>query len=656
MSQINLKSITGITSITTPAGVDNVFTVHTNDTTERFRVDSNGNQVIAGILTVSQDLDVDGHTNLDNVSITGVTTFAGDTRITGSGNIIVGNGSNNGYLSLNNPNPTYSKFYFNGSQTIIQSLNQFYVDCWDGNAYERYVQVHGPNAFIQLGGDQVGASRMPKIVLSGRSNNTGTNSIQLFSSSGTSNNERFDLVDSGITITGLTTFVGNIDANGDLDVDGHTELDNVNIVGVTTHNGTTNLYGNGGASVVWGDTGYTGHLSFDGSSNAVIRAASGKALIFQTDHVNERLRITSSGEVKIGTSNPTTFRYVGTGHPTNNNNYTVHGFSNIGLVGQYSSLNMPFDHSTATTSGAWWMLGRSSGNTNEWGLYTRSGGLSNLLSVWKVVGSSNGNIDYQTFSTGASSERIRITSSGEMGVNTTAPVEKLGISGNMRFVNPNGTTSRITALPSGTYSTGTSGGAAVCFQRTADGAGGSDEIFFETHWQGNRHGESCRINKYGNLKFPSGQGIDFSSQTNEGSTSQNALLGDYEEGVWTPTNTIGMTLTVNNGCHYLKIGKQVTVWFDVTLTGNPDSAQCSAIMNLPYVSKASNTYYGQSNSVWYSNTGNAKRDYDDENTLIYVNNDSTNINIWNVTGGHIRTRSWGNGRRFRGTVTYIAKN
>ena len=56
MSQINLKSITGITSITTPGGVDDVFTVHSNDTTERFRVDSNGNQVIAGILTASQVL------------------------------------------------------------------------------------------------------------------------------------------------------------------------------------------------------------------------------------------------------------------------------------------------------------------------------------------------------------------------------------------------------------------------------------------------------------------------------------------------------------------------------------------------------------------------------------------------------------------------
>ena len=53
MSQINLKSISGITSITTPAGVDNVFTVHSNDTTERFRVDQSGNQNISGIVTAT---------------------------------------------------------------------------------------------------------------------------------------------------------------------------------------------------------------------------------------------------------------------------------------------------------------------------------------------------------------------------------------------------------------------------------------------------------------------------------------------------------------------------------------------------------------------------------------------------------------------------
>ena len=42
MSQISLKSISGITSITTPAGVDDVFSIHKNDTTEVFRIDQSG--------------------------------------------------------------------------------------------------------------------------------------------------------------------------------------------------------------------------------------------------------------------------------------------------------------------------------------------------------------------------------------------------------------------------------------------------------------------------------------------------------------------------------------------------------------------------------------------------------------------------------------
>ena len=80
--------------------------------------------------------------------------------------------------------------------------------------------------------------------------------------------------------------------------------------------------------------------------------------------------------------------------------------------------------------------------------------------------------------------------------------------------------------------------------------------------------------------------------------------------------------------------------FDITLTGNPDSAQCAMIQSLPFTSKEANNYYGQSNSVWYSNTSDAKRDYDDDNTLIFVNNNDTNIYIWNVTSSHSRVRSW----------------
>ena len=43
MSQISLKSISGITSITTPAGVDNQLTLHTNNTTQALKLDSAGN-------------------------------------------------------------------------------------------------------------------------------------------------------------------------------------------------------------------------------------------------------------------------------------------------------------------------------------------------------------------------------------------------------------------------------------------------------------------------------------------------------------------------------------------------------------------------------------------------------------------------------------
>ena len=57
-------------------------------------------------------------------------------------------------------------------------------------------------------------------------------------------------------------------------------------------------------------------------------------------------------------SNPTTLRYLGTGHPYNNNNYTVHGFGNIGLVGQYStgtySVQMIIQYQPLLN---WWMLG-----------------------------------------------------------------------------------------------------------------------------------------------------------------------------------------------------------------------------------------------------------------------------------------------------------
>ena len=73
MSAISQKSITGITSITTPAGVDNQLTLHTNNTTERLKIDVAGNV----------------HVN-NQLAVAGVTTFASNVNLGDNDKLIIG--------------------------------------------------------------------------------------------------------------------------------------------------------------------------------------------------------------------------------------------------------------------------------------------------------------------------------------------------------------------------------------------------------------------------------------------------------------------------------------------------------------------------------------------------------------------------------------
>lgn len=75
MTIINPKSIAGVTSITTPSGSDNLFTVHTNNTTERFRIDSTGTASFGGDVSIGGTVSVGGTityedvTNVDSVGL-----------------------------------------------------------------------------------------------------------------------------------------------------------------------------------------------------------------------------------------------------------------------------------------------------------------------------------------------------------------------------------------------------------------------------------------------------------------------------------------------------------------------------------------------------------------------------------------------------------
>ena len=98
----------------------------------------------------------------------------------------------------------------------------------------------------------------------------------------------------------------------DIDVDGHTNLDNVNIAGVSTFTGAINA--NGGASVT-GNITATGNLTAAGTlyltdtiehtddSNTKIRFPAADTFSVETDG-SERIRIASDGDVIIGNSSP----------------------------------------------------------------------------------------------------------------------------------------------------------------------------------------------------------------------------------------------------------------------------------------------------------------------------------------------------------------
>jgi len=185
MSAISLKSITGITSITTPAGVDDQLTLHNNNTTERVKIDVAGNVhinnqlAVAGVTTMSgnltisntdpriiftdtnnnpdftlhanggamqvensgsgtqvklessgstrlfgnvicnKDLDVDGHTNLDNVSVAGIMTISTSTQYHG---YKLGNGTNvvAELVGLSGTNDTGALALWSGGSKYVQ--------------------------------------------------------------------------------------------------------------------------------------------------------------------------------------------------------------------------------------------------------------------------------------------------------------------------------------------------------------------------------------------------------------------------------------------------------------------------------------------------------------------------------------------------------
>ena len=198
------------------ASTDNIIT-GTAATFNTYPVDINAGMTVAGVgtfgsLDIGGDIDVDGHTNLDNVSVAGVSTFSGNVHLLDSDNLYIGGsaGTTDGM-----------QIYHNGNNSFLQNNNRPFYIGQNTTASEFPLYIHGGNEFhLKHYHSNGGQNSVIKSLRGG--------AFTLYHAAGN--------VPSADTIRLETTSTG-INFPRDIDVDGHTNLDNVSIAGVSTFSG-----------------------------------------------------------------------------------------------------------------------------------------------------------------------------------------------------------------------------------------------------------------------------------------------------------------------------------------------------------------------------------------------------------------------------------
>ena len=208
---------------------------------------------------------------------------------------------------------------------------------------------------------------------------------------------------------------------------------------------------------------------------------------------------------------------------------------------------------------------------------TIGGASAGAITATTITGSGDMNIDSGTLFVDVSENRV--------GVGTTSPTAELDILGGIRL-NKNG---NLSTAKVGNFGVTNFEGYISPYNEN-----GKTEIHNTTSagyiafFTSTSDTEAARFNTSGNLAFPNGQGIDFSSSIGGGVTS--AVLDDYEEGTWTPTST--QSGTVSSGiCKYTKIGRVVHLTFDLTGFSDTSSSNFVSIGGIPFTGIENATYF-----------------------------------------------------------------
>ena len=264
---------------------------------------STGISTVSGVVSVANDLDVDGHTELDNLNVAGVSTFTDDVHF-------------HGYTGITSI--TYDK---SASELRFQDNAKLKF----GSGQDLHIYHSGGGSIIREQGTGDLTLTGQDIVIQ---NVTNGNTMGNFVAGGSvklhyDGDRKFITTNEGVlvsggtttgtlSVSGLSTFTGNLDINADIDVDGETNLDDVVVAGVSTFNDGITLGTNSTtfaakfANEAVANFGSNNNLQIShDNSNALIRNSTGKIIVVGV------VSATSGADV-TGVVTATTFSGAGT--------------------------------------------------------------------------------------------------------------------------------------------------------------------------------------------------------------------------------------------------------------------------------------------------------------------------------------------------------
>ena len=233
---------------------------------------------VTGSQTISVSLDVDGHTDLDNMGVSGVgtiTQLVSTTATVGAGLTVTGTIDGNGGANISGAETVLS------SATVSDLTNNRVVIAGTSGALEDSGNLTFDGSTLAVTGSQT---------ISGNIDVDGTTNLDAVD------------IDGAVDMASSLTLAGNADFNGNLDVDGTSNLDAVDIDGAVDMASSLTLAGNADFN---GNLDVDGTTNLDGTNVAGALAVSGSATVDNLS-LDGNTITTSSGNLTIDSNGGTT--------------------------------------------------------------------------------------------------------------------------------------------------------------------------------------------------------------------------------------------------------------------------------------------------------------------------------------------------------------